>query len=166
MSTVQSSETAILETFYACFAKGDYRGMAACYHPSATFRDPVFNLKGKRVAAMWHMLCEGGKEMRVESSGIRADQGKGKAHWEAAYTFSATGRKVLNLIDSEFRFQDGKIISERDSFSFWRWSRQALGWTGFFLGWMPRLQQNIQHRAMDNLEKFIKAHPEYAEHAD
>ncbi|MDB5049253.1 MAG: hypothetical protein JWO30_2324 [Fibrobacteres bacterium] len=163
MSTDQAADTALLENFYACFSKGDYRGMAACYHSEASFKDPVFNLKGKAVAAMWHMLCEGGKDMRVKVSGIRADGGNGFAHWDAAYTFSGTGRKVLNRIDSEFKFKDGKIISERDEFSFWRWSGQALGFTGLILGWMPRLLQTVQEKARGNLEKFIQAHPEYAE---
>lgn len=163
MTTDHPAGAALLTEFYACFSARDYRGMAACYHPDAVFRDPVFNLKGRRIAAMWHMLCEGGKDLRVAASGIRAEAGSGRAHWEAAYTFSGTGRKVVNLVDSEFRFRDGKIISERDEFDFWRWSRQALGPTGLFLGWMPRLQQTIQRRAAGNLEKFIQAHSEYAE---
>jgi ketosteroid isomerase-like protein len=163
MSTDQAADAALLETFYACFAKRDYRGMAACYHPAVSFRDPVFNLQGKRVAAMWHMLCESGKDLEIKVSGIRADQGKGQARWEAVYTFSGTGRKVCNRIDSEFRFRDGKILSERDTFGVWRWSVQALGWTGLFLGWMPRLLQTVQAKARENLERFILSHPEYAE---
>ncbi|MDB5102789.1 MAG: hypothetical protein JWP91_478 [Fibrobacteres bacterium] len=160
------TETALLETFYSCFAKRDHQGMAACYHPDIAFKDPVFNLQGRSVAAMWHMLCEGGKDLRIEASGIGAANGKGRAHWVATYTFSRTGRKVVNVIDSAFRFQDGKIIEERDEFDFWKWSRQALGPAGFFLGWMPRLLQTVQATAKGNLEKFIQAHPEYADRKD
>jgi ketosteroid isomerase-like protein len=163
MSNDPKDETALLDTYYACFARRDYLGMAACLHPAVSFKDPVFNLKGKGVAAMWHMLCEGGKDMSLKTSGIKAAEGEGKARWVADYTFSATGRKVRNVIDSRFHFKDGKIFAERDSFNFWRWSSQALGWQGFFLGWMPRLQQTVQHKANANLEKFILAHPEYAE---
>lgn len=163
MTNDQTEGTALLRTFYACFAKGDYRGMAACYHPSIAFQDPVFNLKGKQVAAMWHMLLEGGKEMRVEATGVSAEGDRGQARWEAHYTFSATGRKVRNAVRSEFRFQDGKILVERDAFGFWRWAAQALGPVGIFLGWMPRLQQDLQRKAKGNLAKFIKAHPEYAD---
>ncbi len=163
MSTDQTTDTALLENFYACFSRRDYQGMAACYHADIAFRDPIFKHKGKRVAAMWHMLIESGKNMHVEASGIRADQGKGKARWVATYTFSATGRKVRNVIHSQFEFKDGKIVSERDDFSFWRWSSQALGAAGLFLGWMPRLQQKVQRTANGNLEKFIRSHPEYSQ---
>jgi ketosteroid isomerase-like protein len=154
---------ALLETYYACFARKDHRGMAACFHPAVNFRDPIFKLQGKRVAAMWHMLCESGKDMRVEASGIEVENGKGRARWVATYTFSATGRKVVNVIDSRFKFRDGKIVDEWDEFNFWKWSRQALGLSGWVLGWMPRLQQTIQQRAKGNFEKFLAAHPEYAE---
>jgi ketosteroid isomerase-like protein len=163
MSTDTKAETALLEAYYACFARRDYRGMAACLHPAVSFKDPVFNLKGKGVAAMWHMLCEGGRDMSLTASGIKAGEGEGEARWVADYTFSATGRKVRNVVDSRFRFKDAKIFSQRDSFNFWRWSGQALGWPGYLLGWMPRLQQNVQRRAGANLDKFILAHQEYAE---
>jgi hypothetical protein len=163
MDSESPAEKALLETFYACFANRDYRGMAACYHPSPSFRDPVFNLKGKRVAAMWHMLCEAGKDMHIEASGFRVDGDKGEARWKAVYTFSGTGRKVVNRVRSRFRFKDGKIWAERDAFSFWNWSRQALGPAGLFLGWAPRLQQIVQRKAAGNLEAFVKSHPEYAE---
>ena len=152
----------LLETYYACFARRDYRGMAACYHASIKFKDPIFNLEGKRVAAMWHMLCEGGQDMRIETSRIKIENGKGSARWVASYTFSGTGRKVVNVIDSKFSFQDGKISDERDEFDFWQWSRQALGLTGWILGWMPRLLQTVQAKANGNLATFILAHPEYA----
>ncbi|HKP95946.1 MAG TPA: nuclear transport factor 2 family protein [Fibrobacteria bacterium] len=49
MSTEPASETALLETFYACFAGRDHQGMAACHHPSASFRDPAFDPKGKNL---------------------------------------------------------------------------------------------------------------------
>jgi hypothetical protein len=81
----------------------------------------------------------------------------------ATYTFSATGRKVVNAVDSRFTFKDGLILDERDDFSFWKWSRQALGPAGLFLGWMPRLLQTVQEKAHGNLEKFLAAHPEYGD---
>ena len=77
------SGQALLERFYAAFAKRDHKAMSACYHPSVSFRDPVFKLKGKKVSAMWHMLCEAGTEMRIETSGIQAADGRGRARWVA-----------------------------------------------------------------------------------
>lgn len=110
---------------------------------------------------MWHMLCEGGKDLAVTFSDVEADEATGRAHWEARYTFSTTGRKVHNIIDAWFRFKDGLIIEHRDHFDFWRWSRMALGPTGLLLGWTPLVQNRVRRTARGRLEKFIQQHPEY-----
>ncbi len=111
---------------------------------------------------MWHMLCESGTDLAVTfSRDIRADEAHGTAHWEATYTFSASGRKVHNIIDAEFDFSNGQIIRHRDRFDFWRWSRQALGSTGLLLGWTPFVRRKVRATAARRLEKFIAAHPQY-----
>ncbi|WP_371414437.1 hypothetical protein [Acidovorax sp. 1608163] len=52
----------------------------------------------------------------------QADRG-GRAHWETHYLFSATGRKVHNIIDGTITFTPNDLIATyRDHFSFWRWS--------------------------------------------
>ena len=156
------AHASLLEQFYTAFQQRDYRSMAAAYHPDATFRDGAFDLKnGQEIAAMWHMLCTGGRDLRVEYRDVQAGHQQGSAHWEAYYTFSRTGRPVHNVIDSAFEFQAGKIIRQQDSFSFWRWSRQALGPAGWLLGWTPLLQNKVRATAMGNLRKFIGEHPEY-----
>jgi len=152
----------LLEQFYTAFQQRDYRGMAAAYHPVATFRDEAFNLKnGKEIAAMWHMLCTAGRDLRVEYRNVQADEKRGSAHWEAWYTFSRTGRPVHNIIESAFEFQEGKVIRQVDTFSFWRWSRQSLGMPGLLLGWTPFLQNKVRATAMAGLRKFIAEHQEY-----
>lgn len=149
----------LIRRFYESFQRKDYRGMAACYHAEATFKDEVFDLKnGKEIAAMWHMLCEAGKDLRVEFSDIQASEQSGRAHWEAYYTFSRTGRRVHNIIEAHFVFQDGKIIRHLDSFSFPRWARQAFGITGWLLGWTPFLRNKVRDTAMGGLFKFIERH--------
>src|SRR3546814_19184083 len=93
--------------------------MAACYHPEARFSDPVFPaLDGQGVCAMWAMLCESGKDLRVESSAIAADDAQGSAHWDAHYPFSGPGRPVLHRIDATFLFQHRLIVDHRDLFDF------------------------------------------------
>jgi hypothetical protein len=37
------------------------------------------------------------------NSAVSADANGGRAHWEAHYLFSATGRQVHNIIDGTFR---------------------------------------------------------------
>ena len=151
---------AAIEAFYAAFAKRDAAGMLACYHPEVTFRDPVFlELDSAHVRGMWRLLCERGKDLRVEASGIEANGDTGKAHWDAWYTFSGTGRKVHNSIDASFRFKDGLIVRHDDSFGFYRWTRQALGPMGVALGWTPILQGAIRKKAKAGLLDFMKKHP-------
>lgn len=152
----------LIRHFYESFQRKDYRSMAACYHPDATFRDEAFDLKnGKEIAAMWHMLCEAGKDLRVEFSDVQADEQSGRAYWEAWYTFSRTGRRVHNVIEASFEFREGKIFRHTDRFSFWRWSRQSLGATGLLLGWTGFLKNKVRSTAMSGLWKFIEKHSEY-----
>lgn len=147
----------LIRTFYTCFGNRDARGMAACYHPSVRFSDEVFvDLDAAHAKAMWQMLCERGKDLKVEFRDVDADDVAGRAHWEAWYTFSATGRPVHNKIDARFEFRDGKIIRHRDSFSFWAWSSQALGLTGQLLGWSPLVKNRVRAQANKSLAAFIR----------
>jgi hypothetical protein len=95
---------------------------------------------------MWRMLTGRAEDLRVELAEHSADGDTGTARWIATYTFR-TGRPVTNDIRAEFRFRDGKITEHRDSFSFWRWSRQALGPVGLALGWTPLLRAAVRKRA-------------------
>jgi hypothetical protein len=158
--TLQTRKT-LIETFYSAFQKKDFKTMAACYHPDAYFRDEAFELQGKEIGAMWHMLCERGADMEMTFS-VSDKQGKVSAHWEPTYTFSQTGRFVHNIIDAEFEFKDGKIIKHIDQFNFWRWSRQSLGLPGIALGWSSLLRKKVGAMAGSSLKKFIKKHPEYS----
>ena len=151
----------LIEKFYSSFAARHYAGMLECYHPNIEFAYAVFTLTRKQVGGMWHMLCESGKDLEVVYSGIQADETSGQAHWEARYTFSATGRRVHNIIEARFQFQDGRIVDHRDRFSFWRWASMALGPTGLVLGWTPVVRHRVRAAARERLEKFIQAHPQY-----
>ena len=153
MST--ESHRSLIEHFYAAFARRDGAAMAACYTPDAQFRDPVFDLRGERIGAMWRMLCERGENLRVAASGIETDTDGGRAHWQAWYTFRTTGRYVHNIIDAHFRFRAGRIAEHIDDFSFWRWSRQALGPVGLVLGWMPVVRAKVRREADAALNHWI-----------
>ncbi|QDV07207.1 SnoaL-like domain protein [Planctomycetes bacterium Poly30] len=145
---------ALLHEFYGAFARRDASAMAAAYADDARFSDPVFpNLDASEVRAMWKMLLERGKDLAVTFGGISADDARGKAHWEATYTFSATGRTVHNVIDATFEFRDGKIVRHVDAFDFWRWSRMALGAKGTLLGWTPLVRNKVRETAARQLAK-------------
>lgn len=150
-----SKNKQLIEIFYKAFQQRDHQTMAQCYHPEAYFRDEAFELTGKEISGMWHMLCTRGKDMTMEYSVTEKD-GVITAHWEPQYNFSQTGRHVHNRVDAEFEFQDGKIITHIDRFNFWRWSHQALGMPGLLLGWTPLLRNKVSTMAMGNLKKFMK----------
>ena len=152
MKTDDHPNAALLEGFYAAFARGDAAAMTACYAPDAHFTDPVFDVSGAAVGAMWAMLCERARDLRVEWRDIRADAATGSAHWEPRYTFSATGRPVHNIIDSAFTFNAGLIQRHVDTFDLWRWSRMALGARGMLLGWSPMVRKAIRAQAQRGLE--------------
>lgn len=151
---------ALIERFYAAFAARDAAGMQAFYHPEVVFSDPAFGeLRGAEAGAMWAMLLERGKDLQVTVSGIEADDARGRAHWDARYTFGQTGRPVLNRIDAAFEFRDGLIHRHTDTFDFWAWARQALGPAGLVLGWTPVLQNKVRSTARAGLEKYMATHP-------
>jgi hypothetical protein len=107
---------------------------------------------------MWRMLTERGADLEIVFSGIEADDTRGKAHWEATYTFSATGRKVHNVIDATFRFEDGLIREHQDVFDFYAWTRMALGPMGVLLGWSGFLQNKVRDQAETGLQKWESKH--------
>ena len=146
-----------IQRFYEAFQTRDAGGMAACYHRDIHFTDEVFtNLRGPQAGAMWRMLCERAPDLRIECTDVEADDRSGRARWEAWYTFTATGRKVHNVIEARFEFRNGKMVRHRDTFDFWRWARQALGPTGVLLGWTPFIKRRVRREAARNLERFVQ----------
>ena len=144
-----------LRRFYEAFSRRDAATMAACYAPDVQFSDPVFtDLRGPQAGLMWKMLCERGKDLKIEFRDVRADGASGSAHWEAWYTFSTTGRKVHNVIDASFEFRDGRIVRHTDRFDLYRWARQALGPAGVLLGWTPLLQNKVRAMAAKGLADY------------
>ncbi|MCY1083037.1 nuclear transport factor 2 family protein [Archangium lansingense] len=149
----------LLKDFYAAFARRDGNAMAACYHPDAEFSDPVFpGLRHAGVTSMWRMLCERGTDLELTLNDSQADDHSGRAQWDARYTFSMSGKKVLNRVHSEFEFKDGKILRQTDRFGFWTWARQAIGPVGVLLGWSPLVRNKVQAQARRSLDKYMKEH--------
>lgn len=146
----------LIEHFYTCFKNKDFKGMQECYADNAAFSDAVFvNLNAKEVKAMWEMLLKGGKDLQIAFKDIAADKHTGKAHWDAYYTFSATGNKVVNKIDASFEFENGKIVKHIDSFNFYAWAKQSLGLKGLLLGWTSLFKQKVRKNAREKLNQFI-----------
>jgi ketosteroid isomerase-like protein len=148
----------LIERFYGAMNRKDGETMAACYAPDARFSDPAFGeLHGSEPGDMWRMLTSRATDLTVELGEHQADEQKGTANWIARYTFGPTGRPVVNDIRATFRFDQGLIAEHDDRFSFYKWSRQALGLPGLLLGWTPLLRAAVRRRARGDLEKFRSA---------
>ena len=154
-----SDNKQIIEKFYTAFQQLDYKAMQNCYSDDIIFSDPVFLLlKGNEAKSMWEMLCKNARDFSLSFSDIELiDHEYATCSWTASYTFSRTGRKVVNNIKAFMRLKDGKIIEHSDGFRLSTWAAQALGWKGVLFGWTGFMKRGIQKNARRNLAYFIQS---------
>ena len=144
----------LIRDLYEAMDRHDGEAMARLYDPDGRFSDPAFGeLSGAEAGDMWRMLTGRAEDLSVELAEHSAEGDTGTARWIARYTFTRTGRRVVNDVRARFRFRDGRIVEHRDSFPFWAWARQALGPPGLVLG-LPPLNLLIRRRAREDLSKF------------
>ena len=148
----------IITRFYTAFQKLDAVAMNSCYSEDIVFSDPVFGiLKSEEVRAMWTMLCQNAKDFSLSFSNIQLlDEEYATCNWTATYTFSKTGRRVVNHIKAYMRIIDGKITEHSDAFKISKWAAQALGLKGALLGWTGWMHRKIQKNARASLNNFMK----------
>ena len=148
----------LISKFYTSFQELDSRGMNSCYSEDIVFFDPMFELlQADQARAMWRMLCKNARDFSLTFSNIQ-DLGDDyyTCDWDATYTFSATGRKVVNNVKAHMKIDGGKIIEHSDGFSLHKWSTQAMGLSGKLLGWNSFFQRKIKNKARRNLLKFME----------
>lgn len=147
----------ILTKFYTSFSEKDAEGMLSCYDDNIVFTDPAFGtLEGDRAKAMWKMLLANEEsDLNVSFKILEHTPNTGKVNWVATYYFGPQKRKVINNITANLTIKDGKIIKHLDHFSLWKWTQQALGFSGLFLGWSPFMKKKIQQRTNRLLDKFM-----------
>lgn len=148
----------LIERFYNAFQKLDYVTMNDCYSDDIIFSDPVFGLlHTDEVKAMWEMLCKNAKDLSLTYSNIQTgDNEYYTCNWTATYTFSRTGRKVVNNIKAFMRIKDEKIIEHSDGFRLSTWIAQAFGWKGLWFGWTSFMKRKIQKAARKSLGQFME----------
>jgi ketosteroid isomerase-like protein len=148
----------LITNFYTAFNRRDAAGMNACYSEDIVFFDPVFELlRGNQVRAMWEMLCHNAKDFSLTFGNIK-DLGDDyyTCDWVATYTFSKTGKKVINHVRANMKIVNGAIIEHSDAFSLHKWSMQALGFSGWLLGWNKFFQRKIKNTARKGLMKWME----------
>ncbi len=150
--------TEIITEFYNNFSEGNAQGMTQYYHKDIVFNDPIFGtLKKERAFKMWEMLLSKKSEhTTISFDNIIEKEGFITVNWTATYLFGPQQRKVVNNVLATFRFQENKIIEHSDSFDLWKWTRQALGTSGYLMGWSSFMQKKIQHKMELQLDDFIK----------
>ena len=148
-----------INKFYGAFQKLDYATMQSCYSDDAVFSDPVFGLlDANETRAMWEMLCTRAKDFSLVYGNIKLlDEEYTTCNWTANYLFSKTGRRVENKITAHMKFKDGLIAEHSDAFDIYRWSRQAMGITGWLFGWSSFVRKRIQLQARVGLQKFMNS---------
>jgi len=99
------------------------------------------------------MLCSRSDDLEVDL----LEHGDDWAQWRATYTFTATGRPVVNDIRSRFRFEGDLIAGQVDTFSLRRWGSQALGARGTALGAVGLLGRAVRRQARGSLERYRRA---------
>lgn len=146
---------AVADRFYGAFARRDAAAMAACYHPEATFEDPAFGpLDRGNACAMWAMLLSRSTDLDISHEVLRESGNEVMVRWIARYTFTRTGRPVVNRIEATLTLENGLIRAHRDRFGFWAWSRQAFGLSGLLLGWTPWLRAKVRAEVLRALKAY------------
>lgn len=103
------------------------------------------------------MLLSQKKESTIITfNSIQASSEKGTVNWIAEYFYGEKKRKVINKVNASFKFKEGKIIEHTDTFNLWEWTKQAMGITGFLMGWTSFMKDKIQATTNKNLDDFIQ----------
>lgn len=147
----------VVQKFYEGFKKLDAAAMNSCYSADIVFYDPVFGiLKGFEATCMWEMLCATAKDFSLSFDNIiDLEEGYCTCDWVATYTFSGTGKTIINKIRANMLIEEGKIIEHSDAFRVHNWSKQAFGIWGILFGWNSIFQNKIKNRARRSLMKFM-----------
>ncbi|MFN0083078.1 MAG: nuclear transport factor 2 family protein [Ferruginibacter sp.] len=153
-----NNDERLIERFFTAFQKLDADEMNACYSDDIAFYDPMFELlRGDEARAMWEMLCKNAKNFSLTFDNIKSlDDGYYTCNWTATYTFSKTGRPVVNMCKAHMRVENGLVIEHSDGWSLQKWSAQAIGISGKLFGWAGFYRRRLKNNARRNLLAYLE----------
>jgi ketosteroid isomerase-like protein len=153
-----NNDERLIENFFTAFRQLDYKTMNACYSDDVAFFDPMFELlRGAEAKAMWQMLCTNAKNFSLTFDSIKnLEDGYYTCNWCATYTFSKTGRPVVNRIKAHMKIENGLITEHSDAWSLAKWSAQAIGLPGKLFGWAGFFRRRLKNNAKRNLLNFME----------
>ena len=145
-------------TYFEGFKNKNPEQMNALYKPDVQgiFNDPVFqNLNTHEVQSMWSMLLRASKDLTSTYKIVEITDTSATVDWEAHYTYSATGRKVVNNVRSVMQIENGLIVKQNDTFDLGKWTGQALPpVVAQLFAWFPDL--TIRKLARKTLNGYIE----------
>jgi ketosteroid isomerase-like protein len=154
-----NNDERLVEIFFTAFKKLDANAMNACYSEDIAFYDPMFELlRGDEARAMWLMLSKGAKNFSLEFDNVKnLEDGYYTCNWQASYNFSKTGRRVVNNGKAHMKIENGLITEHSDGWSLHKWSQQAMGFSGWLLGWAGFYRRKLKNGARRNLLNFMQS---------
>lgn len=120
----------LVENFYRAFARRDYAAMLACYAPDIEFQDEIFSLRGKRVGAMWHMLCAASPDLQITFNNVQADARAAARIGKRAMSLGRRNGPCITFSTPRFVSATAKLFRSATVSIFiagraWRWDRMV-----------------------------------------
>lgn len=137
---------------FDALARCDAEAMAACYHPDAAYRSPVFGrIDRDRIGDMWRMVVT----WSPRTTAIE-HRDHDRVSWTIEERFGPTDRLVRVRVRSRLRVVDGLVFRHQDSFSFTRWAWQALGPATVLVSGLPVFRKRVVVLANAQLDRFVR----------
>jgi ketosteroid isomerase-like protein len=133
----RASWTTVEQLFHATRTR-DADAMLAAYAEDAVIGHPLLGrlTKGAYAAALQVFLRQTPVyelTFQINRAGIDSVE----AEWALAYVFQSTGRAIRTEGESRFQIAATRIVRQHDDFDRREWSRQALGFSGYILSFVP-----------------------------
>lgn len=151
---VAERERQLARQFFTYLAARDLAGMQALYHPDVYYSNPLFELRGAQVGAIWRMCWSYLPDLRVvcNDNEIRGSS----VYWQASYTYPPTSRYVHHHLTADLTIVDSTITRHRDRFNLHEWAHNAYGPVGGMLGGSRVFKRWIAARARARIAPFLR----------
>lgn len=129
----------LLINFFTAIQNNNVDALSDCYHDELHYSDDILDdLYGDDARAMLNWFVSTREQARMLGFRILdVTDRRGRARWEIEYRSARSGRLINREIESEFQFEDGKIIYHHDYFDWGRWARRTFGPYGTHVSWAP-----------------------------
>ncbi|KAH8923203.1 hypothetical protein BT69DRAFT_1262631 [Atractiella rhizophila] len=149
-----------IEKYQSSHASLDWEGMSSCLSPTYTFSDPAFpDLDERMSKGMWCMFLENRETNKmVVKCGPATKTGENTWEYDYSVDYVLNSRPILNHMHATLTLSPSTnlITKQVDHFDFYAWARQALGVSGYLLGWTEMVKGQVRTRAKGRLEGFLK----------